>query len=81
MISQVGRPLSIFGKVFSDIKAFIAAHPQLQEDFKRFLIISVIGERLAFSLLCLFRHYQGTNRAQMAALVGLVPSRKNPVPQ
>ena len=38
--------------------------------------ISGIGDKLAFSLLFLFRHYQGTNRAQITALVGLDPIYK-----
>ena len=50
-------------KLLWNIKAYITEHPGLAEDFKRLMRISGIGEKLAFSLLSLFRHYQGTNRA------------------
>lgn len=63
-------------KLLLNIKAYITEHPGLAEDFKRLMRISGIGEKLAFSLLSLFRHYQGTNRAQITALVGLDPIYK-----
>jgi transposase len=60
-------------KLLSDIKAYITEHPSLAQDYQRLLTISGIGEKVAFSLLSLFRHFQGTNRAQITALVGLDP--------
>jgi len=71
--AKLKRKQQLEAKLLSDIKAYIAAYPRLQEDFQRLLTISGIGEKLAFSLVYLFRHYQGTNRAQMIALVGLDP--------
>jgi transposase len=63
-------------KLLSDIKSYISKHPKLAEDYQRLMTISGIGEKLAFSLLALFRHYQGTNRAQITALVGFDPIYK-----
>lgn len=63
-------------KLLLDIKIYIARHPRLAEDYQRLMRISGIGDKLAFSLLFLFRHYQGTNRAQITALVGLDPIYK-----
>ena len=71
--AEFKRKQQLEEKLLSDIKAYIAGHPKLQEDFQRLLIVPGIGEKLAFSLLALFRHYQGTNRAQITALVGLDP--------
>lgn len=58
------------------IKAYIAEHPKLQEDFQRLKTISGIGEKVAFSLMALFYNYQSTNRAEITALVGLDPIYK-----
>lgn len=74
--SELQRKQKLEAKLLSDIKAYISKHPGLAKDFQRLLTISGIGEKLAFSLLALFRHYQGTNRAQITALVGLDPIYK-----
>jgi transposase len=63
-------------KLLLDIKTYISKHPGLAKDYQRLMTICGIGERLAFSLLALFRHFQGTNRAQITALVGLDPIYK-----
>lgn len=73
---ELARKKKLEEKLLSDIKAYIAKHPKLAEDYQRMMRISGIGERLAFSLLSLFCHYQGTNRAQITALVGLDPIYK-----
>lgn len=73
---ELKRKQQLEDKLLSDIKTYISKHPGLAKDFKRLMSISGIGERLAFSLLALFRHYQGTNRAQITALVGLDPIYK-----
>jgi len=63
-------------RVFAEIKSYIEEHPNLKDDFRRLRGISGIGEKAAFGLLTLFHTYQGTNRAQMTALVGLDPIEK-----
>ena len=70
------RKLQLEAKLLSDIKAYISQNPILAQDYQRLLTISGIGEKVAFSLLSLFRHFQGTNRAQITALVGLDPIYK-----
>ena len=63
-------------QLIQEIKTYILNHPKLKDDFKRLLGISGIGEKAAFGLLALFHTYQGTNRAQMTALVGLDPIQR-----
>lgn len=70
------RKRQLEARILGDIKSYITKHPGLAEDYQRLMTICGIGERLAFSLLALFRHYQGTNRAQITALVGLDPIYK-----
>jgi transposase len=70
------RKQQLEARLLGDIKSYIAKHPVLAEDYQRLMTISGIGEKLAFSLLVLFRHFQGTNRAQITALVGLDPIYK-----
>ena len=73
---ELERKKKLEEKILADIKDYISEHPKLAEDFQRLMRISGIGEKLAFSLLFLFRHYQGTNRAQITALAGLDPIYK-----
>jgi len=68
--------LSLEKKILSDIIAYIGSNLKLQEDFERLLTIKGIGEKVAFSLLTLFRNYQGTKRGEITALVGLDPVYK-----
>jgi transposase len=73
---ELARKRQLEARLLGDIKSYIQEHPGLAEDYQRLMTISGIGEKLAFSLLALFRHYQGTNRAQITALVGLDPIYK-----
>jgi len=73
---ELKRAQRLEDKLLSDMKTHIQDHPKLQKDFQRLLTISGIGEKLAFTLLALFINYQGTNRAQMTALVGLDPIQR-----
>lgn len=73
---ELKRTQRLEDKLLSDIKTYILDHPKLKEDFKRLLTISGIGEKTAFGLLALFNTYQGTNRAQITALVGLDPIQR-----
>jgi transposase len=73
---ELTRKRKLEEKILADILTYIGKHPGLAEDFQRLKRISGIGEKLAFSLLFLFRHYQGTNRAQITALAGLDPIYK-----
>jgi len=74
--AELNRKEQLEEQLLSDIKDYIEKHPSLAEDYQRLKSISGIGDKLAFSLLTLFRHYQGTNRAQITALVGLDPIYK-----
>jgi transposase len=62
--------------IFNDIKEYIRQNQNLREDYERLLTISGVGEKTAISLLTLFKTYPGTNRAQITALVGLDPTRR-----
>lgn len=73
---ELKRTQRLEDTLLSDIKTYILDHPKLKEDFKRLLTISGIGEKAAFGLLALFNTYQGTNRAQITALVGLDPIQR-----
>ena len=71
--AELRRKEQLEEQLLADIQAYIEEHPSLAEDYQRLRRIPGIGEKLAFSLLTLFRHYQGTNRAQITALAGLDP--------
>jgi transposase len=73
---ELKRAQRLEDKLFGDIKDYIDKNPKLKPDYQRLLTISGIGEKAAFSLLTLFNTYQGTNRAQITALVGLDPTRR-----
>ena len=74
--AELKRKRQLEEKLLADIKNYITQHPGLAQDYQRLLTICGIGDKLAFSLLSLFRHFQGTNRAQITALVGLDPIYK-----
>ena len=74
--AELSRKEELEEQLLADIQAYIEEHPSLSEDYQRLRNIPGIGDKLAFSLLTLFRHYQGTNRAQITALVGLDPIYK-----
>ncbi len=63
-------------KILNDIKEYIEQNQDLKEDYQRLLTISGVGDKTAIVLLNLFKTYQGTNRAQITALVGLDPTRR-----
>ena len=55
---------------------YIKGYPELNEDYKRLLSISGIGQKTAVSLLTLFHIYPDTNRNQITALIGLDPVQR-----
>jgi len=55
---------------------YIKGYPKLNEDYKRLLSISGIGQKTAVSLLTLFHTYPDTNRNQITALIGLDPVQR-----
>jgi transposase len=57
-------------------KNTLKQNQNLKEDYQRLLTISGVGEKTAIALLTLFKTYPGTNRAQITALVGLDPTRR-----
>jgi len=63
-------------KLFHDIKEYVSKNQNLREDYQRLLTISGVGDKTAISLLTLFKTYQGTNRAQITALAGLDPIKR-----
>ena len=63
-------------KLFHDIKEYVSKNQNLREDYQRLLTISGVGEKTAIALLTLFKTYQGTNRAQITALAGLDPIKR-----
>ena len=70
------RAQKLEDKIFNDIKEYIEQNQDLKEDYQRLLTISGVGDKTAIVLLTLFKTYQGTNRAQITALVGLDPTRR-----
>ncbi|MBA7518405.1 IS110 family transposase ISPye59 [subsurface metagenome] len=63
-------------KIFNDILEYVSKNQNLKEDYQRLLTISGVGDKTAIALLTLFKTYQGTNRAQITALAGLDPVRR-----
>ena len=63
-------------KIFHDILKYVSKNQNLKEDYQRLLTISGVGDKTAIVLLTLFKTYQGTNRSQITALVGLDPVRR-----
>jgi len=70
------RAQKLEDKIFNDIKEYTEQNQDLKEDYQRLLTISGVGDKTAIVLLTLFKTYQGTNRAQITALVGLDPTRR-----
>lgn len=70
------RAKELEDKLFKDILEYVSKNPNLKEDYQRLLTISGVGEKTAIALLTLFKTYQGTNRAQITALAGLDPVRR-----
>jgi transposase len=63
-------------KLEDDIKEYLDKNQNLKEDYQRLSTIPGIGEKAAIALLTLFKTYQGTNRAQITALTGLDPVKR-----
>jgi transposase len=70
------RAKKLEDKLFHDIKEYVSKNQNLEEDYQRLSTIPGIGEKAAIALLTLFKTYQGTNRAQITALTGLDPVRR-----
>ncbi len=73
---ELKRAQNLEDKIFRDILEYISKNQNLREDYQRLLTISGVGEKMAITLLTLFKTYPGTNRAQITALVGLDPVRR-----
>ena len=70
------RAKKLEDKIFHDIKEYLGKNQNLKEDYQRLSTIPGIGEKAAIALLTLFKTYQGTNRAQITALAGLDPVKR-----
>ena len=76
MKKDLKRAQKLENKIFHDIKEYIRQNQNLREDYQRLLTISGVGEKTAIALLTLFKTYEGTNRAQITALVGLDSTKR-----
>ncbi|GAI49689.1 unnamed protein product, partial [marine sediment metagenome] len=76
MKKDLKRAKKLEDKLFHDIKEYVSKNQNLREDYQRLLTISGVGEKTAIALLTLFKTYQGTNRAQITALAGLDPVKR-----
>ena len=76
MKKDLKRAKMLEDKLFNDILEYVSKNQNLKEDYQRLLTISGVGDKTAIALLTLFKTYQGTNRAQITALVGLDPTRR-----
>ncbi len=59
------------------IRAFIEDKPELKDDFHNILTIKCVGIISAAVLLYVFKKYPATNRAEVTALTGLDPVKKD----
>jgi transposase len=73
---ELKRAQRLEDKIFNDIKKYVSKNQNLKEDYQRLSTIPGIGEKAAIALLTLFKTYQGTNRAQITALTGLDPVKR-----
>ena len=76
MKKDLKRAKKLEDKLFHDIKEYVSKNQNLREDYQRLLTISGVGDKTAIALLTLFKTYQGTNRAQITALAGLDPIKR-----
>ena len=76
MKKDLKRAKKLEDKLFNDILEYVSKNQNLREDYQRLLTISGVGDKTAIALLTLFKTYQGTNRAQITALAGLDPVRR-----
>jgi transposase len=70
------RAKKLEDKIFNDILEYVSKNQNLKEDYQRLLTISGVGDKTAIALLTLFKTYQGTNQAQITALAGLDPVKR-----
>jgi transposase len=70
------RAKKLEDKIFNDILEYVSKNQNLKEDYQRLSTISGVGDKMAIALLTLFKTYQGTNRAQITALVGLDSTKR-----
>ena len=76
MRKDLKRAKKLEDKIFNDILEYVSKNQNLKEDYQRLSTISGVGDKTAIALLTLFKTYQGTNRAQITALAGLDPVRR-----
>lgn len=76
MKKEQKRAKRLEDRIFGDIKEYLAKNQDLKEDYQRLSTIPGIGEKAAIALLALFKTYPGTNRAQITALFGLDPVKR-----
>jgi len=76
MKKDLKRAKKLEDKIFNDILEYVSRNQNLKEDYQRLLTISGVGDKMAIALLTLFKTYQGTNRAQITALAGLDPVKR-----
>ena len=76
MKKDLKRAKMLEDKLFHDIQEYVSKNQDLREAYQRLLTISGVGEKTAIALLTLFKTYQGTNRAQITALAGLDPVKR-----
>jgi hypothetical protein len=76
MKKELKRAKKLEDKLFNDILEYVRQNQNLKEDYQRLLTISGVGDKTAIALLTLFKTYQGTNRAQITALAGLDPIKR-----
>ncbi len=76
MKKEQKRAKRLEDRIFGDIKEYLAKNQDLKEDYQRLLTIPGVGDKAAIALLTLFKTYPGTNRAQITALFGLNPVKR-----
>jgi len=70
------RAKKLEDEIFHDLLEYLGKNQNLKEDYQRLSTIPGIGEKAAIALLALFKTYPGTNRAQITALAGLDPVKR-----
>ena len=63
-------------KIIDEATNYCKTDSELKEDFENLTSITSIGDISAVALICLFRKYPDTNRAQITALVGMDSTKR-----
>jgi len=63
-------------KIKAKVEEYIKKDSKLKEDYKKQMTIPGVGKLSAICLLALFNKYKDTNQAQIIALVGLDPIKR-----